>query len=41
VLDDLLRWLGGGAMQYGFGAIEPVFQWSDSPIVSSISRGRR
>jgi hypothetical protein len=40
LIDDLLRWLGGGAMQYGFGVIEPVLQWSDSAIVSAISRGR-
>jgi hypothetical protein len=39
-LDDILRLLGGGALQYGFGAIEPVLQWSDRPTVSSISRGR-
>jgi hypothetical protein len=39
-LDDILRLLGGGAMQYGFGALEPVLQWSNAPIVSSISRGR-
>lgn len=39
-LDDLLRWLGGGAMQYGFGAIEPVFQWSDAATVSAITRGK-
>jgi hypothetical protein len=39
-LDDILRLLGGGAMQYGFGALEPVLQWSATPIVSSISRGR-
>ena len=40
VLDDLLRWMGGGAMQYGFAAVEPVYQWADRPIVSSIARGK-
>jgi hypothetical protein len=40
-LDDILRLLGGGAMQYGFGALEPVYQWSDRAIVSSIARGRK
>lgn len=40
VIDDLLRWLAGGALQYGFGAVEPVFQWSDRPIVSAIARGK-
>lgn len=39
-LDKLLRLLGGGALQYGFGAVEPVFQWANSPIVASISRGK-
>jgi hypothetical protein len=41
VLDRILRLLGGGAMQYGFGALEPVYQWSDRAIVSSITRGRK
>jgi hypothetical protein len=40
LLDDLLRLLGGGALHYGFGAVEPVYQWSDRPIVSSIARGK-
>lgn len=40
VLDDMLRLLGGGALQYGFGAIEPVYQWSDRPIASSLARGK-
>jgi hypothetical protein len=39
-IDDILRWLGGGSMQYGFGALEPVYQWSNRPIVSSIVRGK-
>lgn len=38
-LDDCLRWLGGGALQYGFGMIEPVFAWSDTPVVRTIIRG--
>jgi hypothetical protein len=40
VLDQLLRQLGGGAIQYGFGLIEPVFAWSDEPFVTSIARGK-
>lgn len=40
VLDDLLRWLAGGALQYGFGAIEPVYQWSDRAAVTSLQRGK-
>jgi hypothetical protein len=39
VLDQLLRWLGGGPIQYGFGLIEPVFEWSDGPFVASVTRG--
>jgi hypothetical protein len=40
VLDSILRLLGAGGMQYGFGALETVLQWSDRPIVSSITRGK-
>jgi hypothetical protein len=40
ILDDVLRWLGGGALQYGVGVMEPVYQWSTAPIVASISRGK-
>jgi hypothetical protein len=40
MLDDMLRWLGGGALHYGFGALEPVYQWSDRPIVAALSRGK-
>ena len=40
LLDDLLRILGGGAITYGFAAIEPVFAWADEPFVAQISRGR-
>lgn len=40
VLDDLIRWLGGGALQYGFGAVEPVYQWADRPVADVISRGK-
>lgn len=39
VLDQLLRWLGGGPIQYGFGLIEPVFEWSDGPFAASVTRG--
>jgi hypothetical protein len=39
-IDNLIRWLGGGALQYGFGAVEPVFEWSDTPLVASISKGK-
>lgn len=39
-LDDLIRWLAGGALQYGVGCVEPVFTWSDSPPVASIARGK-
>jgi hypothetical protein len=38
-LDDLLRWLGGGGMQYGFGCIEPVYAWADRPFNNAINRG--
>jgi hypothetical protein len=37
-LDDLLRLLGGGALQYGFGAVEPVFAWADESPASAIAR---
>jgi hypothetical protein len=40
IIDDLIRLAAGGAMQYGFAAFEPVYQWSDRPIVSSITRGK-
>lgn len=40
LLDDILRILGGGALTYGFGAIEPVFAWADEAFVSAISRGK-
>lgn len=39
VLDQLLRWLGQGPIQYGFALIEPVFEWSDEPFTSSVTRG--
>jgi hypothetical protein len=40
VLDDLLRWLGEGGLQYGFGAVEPVYVWADRPVAGSITRGK-
>lgn len=36
VLDDLLKHLADGALQYGFGMVEPVFQWSDEPFARNI-----
>ena len=39
LLDDCLRWLGGGALQYGFGLIEPVFAYADRPTQNTIVRG--
>jgi hypothetical protein len=39
-LDRLLRLLGGGGIQYGFGCIEPVYAWNDEPFVTSIARGK-
>lgn len=38
-LPDALRHLAG-AMQYGFGAIEKVFAWSDAPFARNIARGK-
>ena len=40
VLDDVLRWLGGGGIQYGFAAIEPVYTWADRPVAGTITRGK-
>lgn len=40
VLDSALRWLGDGPIQYGFGALEPVFAYADRPFVTQINRGR-
>lgn len=40
LLDDLLRWLGGGALQYGFSAIEPVYQWADRPPAAALAKGK-
>jgi hypothetical protein len=31
VIEDLLRWLAEGALQYGFTALEKVFAWKDLP----------
>ena len=39
-LDDLLRWLGGGGLQYGFGAVEPVYRWADRPRSGTVARGK-
>jgi hypothetical protein len=39
LIDQLLRQLSG-ALQYGFAALEPVYQWSDRPPVSSVTRGK-
>lgn len=39
VLGDLLRHLAG-AIQYGFGACETVFEWSDRPFTRNIVRGK-
>jgi Protein of unknown function (DUF935) len=39
VLPDLLRHLSG-AMQYGFGAVEKVFAWSDTPFARYVVRGK-
>jgi hypothetical protein len=38
-LELLLRRYGKGPLQYGFSVGEPVFAWSDAPLVSSIQRG--
>jgi hypothetical protein len=38
-LDDILRWLGGGAIQYGFGLLEPVYAWADAPFTNGVVRG--
>lgn len=38
-LERLLRQLSG-ALSYGFGALEPVFAWSDEPFTEQITRGR-
>jgi hypothetical protein len=40
LLDNLLRWLGGGGMQYGFGAVEPVYAWADQSPTATIIRGK-
>ncbi|MDP9201707.1 MAG: DUF935 domain-containing protein, partial [Gemmatimonadota bacterium] len=39
VLGDLLRTLSG-AIQYGFGVVEPVFEWADRPPARNIGRGK-
>jgi phage gp29-like protein len=39
VLPELLRHLSG-AIQYGFGACEKVFEWSDRPFARNIVRGK-
>lgn len=39
-LEQLLRHLGGGPLQYGFSAVEPVFAWSDVPFFDAIARGK-
>jgi hypothetical protein len=41
LIDDCLRWLGGGALQYGFGMVEPVFAYADGPRVKTIVRGEK
>lgn len=38
VLEDLLRPLAR-ALQYGFGLVEPVYAWADSPFARSIVSG--
>lgn len=38
-LERLLRLLTG-ALSYGFGALEPVYEWSDAPFVTQITRGK-
>lgn len=39
LLGQLISWLGGGAMQYGFGMCEPVYAWSDRAPRSGWTRG--
>lgn len=38
-IDRILRLIAKSRLQYGFGLIEPVYAWSDTPFTSSISRG--
>jgi hypothetical protein len=38
-IDELLRWLGGGGIHYGFAAVEPVFAWLDRPPSGFVTRG--
>jgi hypothetical protein len=40
VLDDIIRWVAGGGIQYGFGCVEPVYAWRDAPRASVIGRGK-
>jgi hypothetical protein len=40
LIDAALRWLGGGALQYGFGCLEPVYAWADSAPRGTILRGK-
>lgn len=39
LLNELLRHLSG-AIQYGFGAVEKVFEYSDAPFAKNILRGK-
>jgi hypothetical protein len=39
ILNELLRHMAG-AVQYGFGACEKVFEWSDRPFARNIVRGK-
>jgi hypothetical protein len=39
VLPELLRHLAG-ALQYGFGTVEKVFEWADKPYAKNIIRGK-
>jgi hypothetical protein len=40
VLDDIIRWVAGGGIQYGFGCVEPVYAWRDAPKAGVIGRGK-
>lgn len=39
VLPEMLRHLGG-AIQYGFGVVEKVFDWADRPFARQVARGK-
>jgi uncharacterized protein DUF935 len=40
LIDEILRTVGGGGIQFGFGCGEPVYQWADKPPAGYVTRGK-